>query len=255
MSYSYSIPLNKEKALKCGKAIGIGVFEYFFLKIMGRIDGTRGLPKKNEEGFWDSPRLSKERHSYDEYCSRMFGCIQVSEEKDYARMGELLNSVKQTDILLNMEKEKLKMESEKMQKEGVLNRKNGEQDLNETQVKNRRKREHEKQLAPIRRRIAQLETEIYQGIRELSEIRNRILENDNSVRMICCRVRDHIHQRVDIYWQEVLRKNPNRKDMPAAIALRLSCIAEEKYEGLHSTCIEQIDKLEELLKVCMKEGE
>lgn len=53
--------------LSKGKVKGIG------LKIAGRIDGSRNLPRECGDGHWISPHLDREVRSYDEFSSRMWG--------------------------------------------------------------------------------------------------------------------------------------------------------------------------------------
>lgn len=96
---------NKQKttrlsSLKKGKVKRIGFFERIGLKIAGYADGKRNLPRDGASG-WMSPHLDKEIRSYDEFASQMWGRLQVEEEEDYARLGELMDSIAHTKSLLD----------------------------------------------------------------------------------------------------------------------------------------------------------
>ena len=63
--------------LEKGKTKNIGFFESVSLKIAGRSDGAHGLPRQDGGGEWISPMLSKEIHSYKEFCDRIWGKLQI----------------------------------------------------------------------------------------------------------------------------------------------------------------------------------
>ena len=69
--------------LRKGKIKGLGFWERILLKITGFLDGRRGLPREDENGYWTSPHLDKEVHSYDEFSTRMFGQLQIDKKDDY----------------------------------------------------------------------------------------------------------------------------------------------------------------------------
>ena len=77
-----------------GKIRGVGLFERIGLKITGRLDGMRGLPREEPSGTWTSPHLDREVRSYDEFASRMWGQLQIEEEDVYARLGTLIRSAR-----------------------------------------------------------------------------------------------------------------------------------------------------------------
>ena len=57
------------------------------------------FPRDGASG-WMSPHLDKEIRSYDEFASQMCR-LQVEEEEDYARLGELMDSIAHTKSLLD----------------------------------------------------------------------------------------------------------------------------------------------------------
>ncbi len=111
-------------SLKKGKVKRIGFFEKIGLKISGYADGKRNLPRDGVSG-WMSPHLDKEVRSYDEFASRMWGRLQVEEEENYARLGELMDSIAHTKSLLDEAKSALDG-AETKEKSADNSRKKGE---------------------------------------------------------------------------------------------------------------------------------
>lgn len=217
--------------LKKGKVKNVGFFEKLGLKIAGYSDGKRNLPRDSSCG-WMSPHLDKEIRSYDEFASRMWGRLQVEEEEDYARLGELMDSIAHTKELLDEAKSTLGG-AEAKENPADKSRKNGESKLTDAQVASRRSREREKRLSPLKGRVGSLQSKLTTEIDEFSLLRNKIIENNNSTRMICNRVRDHIYQRIDIYWNAALRKHSDKSKMPVVPCIEVTSRSESVYMEPH----------------------
>lgn len=224
-----------------GKVKDISFFEKIALKIAGYTDGKRGLPRDGTIG-WMSPRLDKEAHSYDEFASRMWGRLQVEEEENYARLGELMDSIAHIKVLLAEAKDELDGTEERESTVNTL-RKKGEGKLTDAQVAARRSNERTKRLAPIKGRVSSLQSKLTSEIDEFSRLRNKIIEDNNSTRMICNRVKDHIYQRLDIYWNAALRKHSDKEKMPVIPCVEVTSRSEAVYMEPHKNLMQKADLL------------
>lgn len=225
-----------------GKAIGnIGFFEAFPLKIAGMIDGARGLPKRDPDGNLSSPFEEKELHFIMEQCSIHWGKRQIREAGNYIRLGELLDQIAE----LNREADEVQDAIAKRRQEvtpDTSERRRGEEQLPEELIKARRIREYEKGFEPLKQRLAKLQAQIRELLSEADALRNQITEANNITRMICRKAMDHTRQRIDIYWNGVLKKHPNSADIPATPELRMIPGAEITYYRQHRAFLEEAAK-------------
>ena len=112
-------------------------------------------------------------------------------------------------------------------------RKKGENNLTDAQIRARRKAEKEKKLAPVKKKVAGLEQELKNAEEAFSSLHSKLIEDDNTTRLICHRVRDHILMRLDVYWNSALRCHPDGASMPVVPVIELADEAEEAYLSLH----------------------
>lgn len=236
-----------------GKVKGVGFFEKISLMIAGYIDGRKSLPRENTAGGWVSPHLDREVRSYDEFASRMWGRLQIEEETAYAHLGELMDSLVHTRSLLEEAKLELE-EAVKAEKSVDTSRKYGESKLSEGQVIARRANERAKRLAPLKSRVNSLQSKLSSEIDEFSRLHNRILEDNNSTRMICNRVKDHLHQRMDVYWNAALRKHPDNARMPVIPCVEVKSRAEAVYLESHTLLMRRAESLSQILSDDEKEA-
>lgn len=235
-----------------GKLKGVGFFEKIGLKIRGRIDGSRNLPRECDDGRWCSPHLDREVRSYDEFSSKMWGQLQIEEEDEYARLGALMDSIRNTMVQIETAKTDLK---EALSYEGTYDtsRKHGESKLTDAQVAARRANERAKRLAPLRSRISTLQNKLAAEVDEFSSLRNKIIEDNNSTRMICARVRDHLLQRMDVYWNSAMRKHSENARMPAVPSTEVTSRAEATYMEPHKVLMQRAELLGQSLSKEEKE--
>ncbi len=237
--------------LRKGKVKNVGFFEGIKLKTAGRIDGKRGLPRQDNNGHWRSPHIDREIHSYDEFSSRMWGQLQLEEEEEFARLGELMDSVAHLRTQLETAKEELKnyTTTERM----VDNtRRHGESKLTEAQVVARRANERAKRVSPLRNRVDSLQAKLVAEIDEFSRVRNKIIEDNNSTRMVCSRVRDHLYQRLAVYWNSALCKHPESNKMPVIPDVSVVFHAEEIYMQPHQILMQKAELLSQILSKDVK---
>lgn len=228
---------NRSKKIK-----EVGLLEKSKMKRAGRSDGKRGLPRKCEDGIWTSPFLQKEMHAYDEYATRMWCDCQMLEETEYARLHMLIDSVLQKKEQLRKEMNNL-VAAETQEDALCTLRKIGESSLTDDQVASRRKRESEKKLAPMRIRISTIECEIDKLCTECSDVYNRMIETHNTTRMVCQETKDHVLQRIAVYWNSMLKKHPDKDKMPVVPTFELTSRSEDAYMSLHERLIHKADEL------------
>lgn len=232
--------------LSKGKIKGIGFFEGIGLKIRGRIDGSRNLPRECDDGHWCSPHLDREVRSYDEFSSKMWGQLQIEEEDEYARLGALMDSIVHTKAQLEIARAELK---DALSYEGAADtsRKHGESKLTDVQVATRRANERTKRLAAFRSRVGTLQSRLDSEVDEFSALRNKIIEDNNSTRMICSRVRDHLYQRLNVYWNAALHKHSENDRMPAVPTVEITARAEMVYTEPHSVLMQKAERLSQFI--------
>lgn len=234
-----------------GKIKGVGFFEGILLKITGRIDGARNLPRECGDGHWLSPHLDREVRSYDEFSSKMWGQLQIEEEDEYARLGAMMDSIVDTKAQLEVARADLR---EALSHEGTLSaRKHGESKLTEAQVAARRAAERDKKMAPLRDRVSALQSKLIAEVDEFSALRNKIIEDNNSTRMICARVRDHLFQRLNVYWNSALYKHSENARMPAVPSIEVAPRAEMAYMEPHMALMQRAESFSESLSKDKKE--
>lgn len=239
------------RSLDKGKVKNIGIIENIRLKLAGRSDGAEGFPRCSEDGQWRYSFIDKEVNAYEEFCSRMWGSLQIETESDYTRMGELIDSIGHLQAESEKAKESLSDQSEK---DVVLSvRKKGEDRLTESQAKARRARERNKRLAPARNKISELESKIAAQTEELLELKNAVDEASNTNRMICNRLKDHTLQRIDVYWNNALRKHPDALIMPTVPYVDMTYDAERVFITPHLELLQRADKLIQLISEKNKE--
>ena len=238
--------------LSKGKIKGVSFFERIFLKLSGYFDGKRSLPRENSSGEWISPHIDREVRSFDEFSSRIWGHLQIEEEGDYAHLGELMDSLIHTRAQLKDAETALEEASGHENTPDVI-RKHGESRLTEEQVIARRVREKENRLAPFKAKVDSLRNKLSAEIDSFSQLFNKIIEDNNSTRMICNRVKDHLHQRIDVYWNAALLKHSDNK-MPVIPCVVVSSNAEEAYMEPHKPIMKRAELLSQSLSEDEKEA-
>lgn len=231
-----------KKVLTNGCVKNIGPFERIHLAILGRIDGARGLPKLTDDGAWNSPFMNRETNGYEEFCTRLWGILQLENKSYYARLEELIRNIQHTQDLISEAKCSLS-EAECSDFYTNVNRKKGEEALSDTQIKSRRAAERAKCLAPFKSKINSFEKQLASELDEFFNLYGKLKEDDNSVRLICHRVKEHTLQRLDVYWNAALIKHPEHTKMPVIPTVKPVFRAEQTYQKLHEKLMEQAETL------------
>lgn len=203
----------RHRKLGNGKAKKIGFIESIGLKLIGYYDGRKGLPRQMDEKKWCSPFMNYEANSYKEFCSHIWGSLQIENEGEYARLEELMDRIHQKKRLLDVARSELAI-AYKREIEFEPRRNKGEDKLTDAQIYTRRKAERDKKLAQMRNKVAELEQKLKEAEDIFSDLHCKLVEADNTTRLICHRVRDHILMCMDVYWNSVLRHHPDGASMP-----------------------------------------
>ena len=186
------------KKVNTGKGKKIGFFESIDLKIKGFCDGCKGFPRQTDKNDWFSPFMNQEVNSFEEFCSHTWGSLQIENEGEYARLEELMDGIRQKKGLLEAAKADFAA-ADKRENDSESARKKGEDKLTDAQIRARRKAEKEKKLAPVKKKVAGLEQELKNAEEAFSALHSKLVEDDNTTRLICHRVRNHILMRLEVY--------------------------------------------------------
>lgn len=236
-----------------GRVKHIGLLESLKLKVIGRTDGARGLPRQETDGHWTSAFMDRERNAYEEFCSHMWATLQIDNEENYIHLNQLVNSVLQTQLLLK--EAKFELAKRKAQEDTVaVVRRTGEEKLTDEQVRSRRMAEKLQRLAPLQSRITALEERVETTVAEFSEVYCKLVEDSNTTRITCHRVHDHSLQRLTYYWNAALAKHPDRAAMPTVPGMELTFRAEQTFEALHEKVMSRAQLLYEQEHIVEKEA-
>lgn len=220
----------QRKMLKKAKVTKLSIFEAIKMNIIGQNDGKIGLPRQTETGTWDSPILRKEANAYNESCELEWGGTQMELKHDYAAVGALIDKIKRKEQILVQLRLEPPIENDEL---FLCERRCGEENLTDSQVKKRRQGEIIKKNAPYYEKIRIAEEEIRQAYIEIDEKLNHIIEINNGTRMICERLKYHAEQRRDIYWNAAYRKHPSKNEMPVVVEALPKPEAELTYIAQH----------------------
>ena len=226
------------RLLARGKARRIGWLEAIPLKLAGHRDGTRGLPKKDDAGEWASAVLSRESHSFKEFCDRTWGRLQIDLAERFSRLGYLTEEAGRLENRLEEIQQELEKAEGTTTSDSLTERHKGEELLSENQIKHRRARENDRRLQPYRSARQMIEIKLRECLQEAIAIRSEITEANNAARLICERVMDHTRQRLDVYWQSAIDSHPEGGRLPAVPSVRLVPEAEIVYFQQHRPFLE-----------------
>ena len=129
--------------------------------------------------------------------------------------------------------------ADKRENDSESARKKGEDKLTDAQIRARRKAEKEKKLAPVKKKVAGLEQELKNAEEAFSALHSKLVEDDNTTRLICHRVRNHILMRLDVYWNSALRRHPDGASMSVVPVMELKDEAEEAYLSPHKVLMKR----------------
>ena len=236
--------------LKKGKIRPVGPIESFLVRRQGKNDGSKGLPKQMQSGMWCSPWMKKDEAAYEESCSKAWGYVQLILTEEYALIGRLLD---QAERIEGEVAELLAQKPEEPSASEQTYRMKGEEDLSEDQVRRRRNREFVRRTARYNARVTELKAQITETRKRLEEVLNYVLEVCKGTRMCCERVRNHVIQRRNLYWESAYANHARKADMPAfPEPIPQTSLSETKYMAQHKVMEEDavaaIDRMRDLAK-------
>ncbi len=217
--------------LRSGKARSLGPAETLFMRWAGRSDASRGLPCQAEDEVWISPRMRQEQDRFAEFTDRTWGALQIAAAPSYTRMGALCDRLQ--EILSELDGLRRDRQERDRSRGSLSDRRHGEENLSESQVQSRRRREEAKKSAPLGARIRSLEEEAANLRGALSALLHDVKEANHVTRLICERVMHHSLQRMDVYWNSAYAHHPKAGQMPAVPQITLIPVAEETYFTQH----------------------
>lgn len=235
------------KKVNTGKGKKVGLFESIGLKIKGFCDGRKGFPRQTDKDNWYSPFMNQEVNSFEEFCSHTWGNLQIENEGEYARLEKLMDGICQKRVLLEAARTDLAVAIKRENELGSV-RKRGEDKLTDALVRVRRKAEKDKKLAPVKSKVAGLEQELKDDEETFSDLHSKLGEDDNTTRLICHRVRNHVLMRLDVYWNSALRCHPDGASMPVVSALELEDEAEEAYLRPHKELMKRAAAIHDAIR-------
>lgn len=209
---------------------GIGLLERLPLICRGRGDGRQGLPRESAQGQWESPFIAREVGAYNEFASKMWAHFQLHQEDSYHRLASSLDTIAQTEAALAQAREAL--EDASCQECGTF-RKPGEAALPDSQVRVRREKEHAKSLAPVKARVASIQAQLDEQKEDVSTVYNQILEAHTTMSMVIEKQKQHLEQRLAVYWAAALGRHPENARMPAIPDIPIPPAVEEAYLQKH----------------------
>lgn len=228
----------RHKHIAKGQSEKVGRLERLTLRWYGSIDGKNGLPREDKDGRWGSPFIDEKVRAFAVFGDNEWKNLQHEHEELYVRMEELMCEIRQKKTLLG-DAQDLLSESDY---EPEIFRKKGEDGLSENVVKARRAAERAKKIAPVKREIDQLKTEIFDVEKELRKIVGFVEEECNTVKMFLHSKRDSMFQRMDIYWNAAMKKHPESNRMPLIPIVEVELEHEKKYMAAHRKKIEDAEK-------------
>lgn len=227
--------------LAAGKVKAPGLWERLWLRRLGRADGKRGLPARGEDGCWRSALLDAEANAYEEYATRVWGGLQLGLEPSFEILGKLSDSV--AARLVKIETLQAHLAAALPENIGELQRKTGEEALEESTVRSRRMRERERAAAPLREALLVEEEKLGEERDALRKLFNELEEEAKSACLVCARLGEHSRLRADLYWNAALRRHPQAQEMPVIPTLTLQRRAEEQYDALHREALARAKEL------------
>lgn len=215
----------------------LGLFETWKLKREGRSDGSIGLPKREEGDRWCSPKLSRESDFYEEFCAKVWGITESYTEELHVEAMNCLDGIRR----LKKEIEKLKtVVLQKPTDKELSERRKGEEKLTDGLVRKRRGKELGKKERDHRTKLRGLEQKLEEEEVQFFTVKNRLTEAGTLAALICMRKKSKVNQRVDVYWDAVLRVHPMAMEIPVESRTPGIPEVEREYLERHNRILEDL---------------
>lgn len=226
------------KSLEKGKTKSLGIIEKTSMKFAGWEDGRKKLLRCNADGVWQSSVLKQEVDSYEEFCARQLAGLKVEEEDEFKEMNILFDKVIPLRKKLSDAKNRLHVAME--EEVDLSQRKEGEENLTQLQVTDRRNRERSENLQPLRDDVEQYEKQLSVTVDDIFARLSQVKESFDSTLKITNRLLQHSQRRIDVYWRSAMRHMP---ELPALPNIVFSNVSEQRFAIHYDKVAARAEKL------------
>ena len=187
----------------------LGFFEAKVMEFRGKRDGKKSIVKLDAQGEFRSPRTSQEQDALLEHESKLWGTTEINVTSLQAEADNVIRLLKKKSARLEelSERTDAKTEFERSMKELTIER---------------------------------LQDDIFQKNLRLAYLRSQIYQLECTTRLICQKAKNRVEQRLDAYWNGVLKKSSNPDIPPVPTSMRTG-FAEEIYMLQHKAMNDAID--------------
>lgn len=229
-------------ALNRRNAASLNVVETLAMRLRGRFDAKRELPKLMDDGAWDSPRIRIERRKFLERTAKLWAGLSIEHQEPATRLYELAASAVNCADELETARSRWEEAQAKMRRE-IPARLKGEDRLTDSQLAARRSAEARKANAPLKDKLDRLEGEYEAYVAEISKLRSEIVEDIRVTGMISGKINEHALARIAVYWDAALKKHASKGKLPVEPAVELFDMAGKDYAALRKELLEEADRM------------
>jgi hypothetical protein len=220
----------QKKKIETKKLERISIKDRAYQSFCGRRDGKHSIPRLDEKGNVYSPHIDKEIQVFENECSYQYA-EHSRELQKYHRMAE--------DNLAWIEDGARRLKELRRNNPGEAGedflkvRKNGEEELTDSQIRERRGREWKRINKDYFEQVHSIESSLSEYYQALIMLRNMITEADNVTELIVERYKYRTAEALNIYWEEVLKFHPKGMAFPVKPDYKLDAVSRDIYKERH----------------------
>lgn len=208
----------------------VGLLKTWILKPRGSWDGKLGLPRPDKNERWISPFMAKEQHVAETFKAQKWCEHEISVSVKQEKAQQLtLEIIDIEDALAH----KRKQEPPKLSEQELSTVFNHELCGDAGILRSRRQKEWSKKNASYYAAVRVLSQKADDLKQRRAELLAAVDESACITRLLCEKKCDLHRQRVDIYYQGVLKTHPERKSMPPVPECVWENFAEKLYDKQH----------------------
>lgn len=230
------------KKLKVTKVEKISFISQMNLKNVGKKDGLANLPQEDVEGYWTTPFIEKEIREMNDKQYSLLILMEQFVKKEYENIDVLAQEILQRKARINTLK---RLIPDDLTEGELKRRKRGEEELDDTQVISRRKREHQKRIAEVENKIKIIEEEVLKKQYELDVVKAFLTEINYLVEVVCDKMKNLSLQRINLYWRSLIRYS-DKKEIPVTFLRAELSEPIEKSKELRFQIMDKIRKIDEM---------
>ncbi len=228
------------KRLMMSRRSELNALEKGLLTLRGRRDGAAGLPRTAEDGQWTSPFIQQELNACSEAHSKIFGTLSMTLDEEYVQAVYLSERIDcASDRIAELEGTL----PEPPRAAELSLRKRGEENLSDSQVQSRRKRESDKARGQIKGQIRALEEQADRDFDQLIQLKSDLDQKEKEAEIVCSRILSHTQQRIDYYWNVILCcAKGGSSHLPVTFTGLVPSEAADQYRRLHEEDARRIER-------------